>query len=973
MVHMSQPVDTNQSQRTTSAALMAVRIKSANKHIFRALLSLASATLLIRLVGLVQQIIITRQFGQTADMDAYYVAASIPVLLAPMLSGAIESAVIPVYMKIRTQGSGEEASRLFSTLLNILLLGITAFTLFMLLLRQEIIGWLAPGITDLTTHHLMLNLTPFIFPVLLFMVINSFLECLLNSEGQFGWPAYAGMMVPLTIAGFVLVGGNSYGVLMLCVGSLVGQIIQLAIIIMRAHHAHLTYRFVLDLHTEEMAEFWRLLWPGILGALVSQASPLIDQIFASYLSPGSIAVINNANKLLMVPVGVIFTSLGRAALPYLSAQATANDMAAFKNTYRLYLWIISIGTLLLTAAMILLAYPAIRLLFQHGKFTAIDTQRTATTLVGFCIGLLPMALGFFTSRAFTALKKARTLMGISTFAVVANALFDAILGRIWQSFGIALATSAVYLCNLIILFVLLHRELGPLHLLTPPHELLELCKQVQQHPIYRKLAAWKEHSMHSWNISHKMLRHITRITIIVGTFEAGIAGTLYNSLHALRIAVGAIPLLLLLRYRYALLLIWIALDALIGGSIPFFNGNNFLSGLIIPTLLLLLVVPIKPAFQRMPALPFLFAYLIWIFLSIGFSAIGISQFLIYWTGYIACIAIAVLMIHLLTTRKLLMGIIDTLLAQGVFLSLYGVYGYFAHQNGFYDTNIAGLYRIGSVFAAPPTLAFLLSLLIPLALYRTSTLSGWKVSIGLLCMFILLTATALTFTRATDLSVPLSLIVMICFIPSRRLKSWLLAGIVTLGTLSLLLANLIDIPLLSRFLNPDVGTLNGRTFLWGALLAHFNPAHLAGYGLHASDILLEQLQVGNGQGVIGTAPHNILLQALYDHGIIGLCLLLLVLIVLPWSLITRMRKTTQEHRMILGMALAVYINVVVQSMLVTVLWSQEVSVYVWMILTLPFVLYWKQHEGGGSNTSDSTTLIVDPEEKPSSRQEQLSHV
>jgi putative peptidoglycan lipid II flippase len=964
---MSQPSDTSQSQRTTSATLMAVRVKSANKHIFRALLCLASATLLIRVVGLVQQIIITRQFGQTADMDAYYVAASIPVLLAPMLSGAIESAVIPVYMKIRTQGSGEEVSRLFSTLFNILLLGITAFTLFMLLLRESLIGWLAPGITDLATRHLILNLTPFIFPVLLFMVINSFLECLLNSEGQFGWPAYAGMMVPMTIAAFVLVGGNSYGVLMLCVGSLVGQVIQLAIILVRAHRAHLVYHFVLDLHTEEMAEFWRLLWPGILGALVSQASPLIDQIFASYLSAGSIAVINNANKLLMVPVGVIFTSLGRAALPYLSAQASANDMAAFKSTYRLYLWIISMGTLLLTAAMILLAYPAIRLLFQHGKFTALDTQRTATTLVGFCIGLLPMALGFFTSRAFTALKKVRTLMGISTFAVVANAAFDAIFGRLWQSFGIALATSAVYLCNLIILFILLYRELGPLHLLTPPPELLALYQQLQQHPYTRNLAAWKGTAMHSWNIFHHS-RQITRMAIIVATFGAGIAGTLYNALHALRIAVGAIPLLLLLRYRYALLLIWIALDALIGGSIPLFNGNNFLSGLTIPTLLLLLVVPIKPAFRHMPVLPFLLIYLVWILLSIGFSAIGVGQFLIYWIGYITCIAIAVLMLHLLTTRKALMGIIDVLLVQGVFLSLYGIYGYFTHQNGFYDTNIAGLYRIGSVFAAPPTLAFLLSLLIPLALYRTLTLTGWRVCIGLLCLLIQLTALALTFTRAADLSLPLSLIVMICFIPSRKLKGWLLAGIVTLGGLSLLLANLIDIPLLSRFLNPDVETLNGRTFLWGALLAHFDPAHLAGYGLNASDILLEQLQVGNGQGVIGTAPHNILLQALYDHGIIGLCLLLLVLIVLPLNLITRMRLATPEHRMVLGMALAVYINVVVQSMLVTVLWSQEVSVYVWMILTLPFLPYWQRHE----ERDASAIYIVEPAERPFTKQEQLSH-
>jgi O-antigen ligase len=495
---------------------------------------------------------------------------------------------------------------------------------------------------------------------------------------------------------------------------------------------------------------------------------------------------------------------------------------------------------------------------------------------------------------------------------------------------------------------------------------------LQQCLNYQKLAAWKEHFMHSWKISHRTIRQITRIAIIAGTFGAGIAGTLYNALHALRFAFGTIPLLLLLRYPYVLLLGWIALDALIGGSIPFFDGNNFLSGLIIPTLLLLLVVPIKPAFQRMPVLPLLFVYLVWIFFGIGFSAIGFGQFLIYWIGYIACIAIAVLMIHLLTTRKSLLGIIDALLAQGAFLSLYGLYGYFTHQNGLYDTNIAGLYRIGSVFAAPPTLAFLLSLLIPLALYRTLTLNGWKLCIGLLYILILLTAMALTFTRAADLSMPLSLLVMICFIPSRKLKGRLLAGIVTLGSLSLLLASLIDIPLLNRFLNPDVETLNGRTFLWSALLAHFDPAHLAGYGLSASDILLEQLQVGNGQGVIGTAPHNILLQALYDHGIIGLCLLILVLIVLPWSLVTRMRNTTPEHRIMLGMALAVYINVVIQSQLVTVLWSQEVCVYVWMILTLPFVSYWKRHEDNHGSTQRSMIPTANPAEQPFDRQEQFSH-
>jgi hypothetical protein len=47
---------------------------------------------------------------------------------------------------------------------------------------------------------------------------------------------------------------------------------------------------------------------------------------------------------------------------------------------------------------------------------------------------------------------------------------------VWQSQGIALATSADYACNLVILLVMLRRTIGNLDLLTPPPELLHLLR-----------------------------------------------------------------------------------------------------------------------------------------------------------------------------------------------------------------------------------------------------------------------------------------------------------------------------------------------------------------------------------------------------------------------------------------------------------------------------------------------------------------
>lgn len=953
---------------TTNPGPATTQLRSANVHIFRALLSLASANLLIRIAGLLNQVIVTAHFGQTATMDAYFIATSVPVLLAPLFAGAIESSVIPVYTQLRAYGSREEASRLFSTLFNILLVGLVLFTLVLLILRQPIVTFSAPGLHNTAAQRLAIALAPLTFPVLLFMIMNSFLECFLNVEGQFGWPAYVGMLVPLTTVSFVLLGGSSYGVLMLCLGTLIGQILQLGGIAFRARRAHLAYHFVLDIRSKELAAIGMVAWPSLTGALIAQAAPFVDQIFGSYLSPGSIAVINNANKLISVPVGVIFASVGRAALPYLASQAALRDMRSFKDTLRLYLWGIAIGTLLLTLFLLTLAHPIVSLLFQHGAFTAEDTNRTALTSIGFAPGLIPMALGFFMSRAFVALGKMRTLVLTTACNVIMNAIFDYLLGRLWGSFGIALATSAVYCCTMFLLFFLLHREIGPLNLLTPPRQMSEALLHLGLERYYARWRMWEEKMLTITRIPARVAWQALRLLFVIAVFGTGIAGTLSNAQYALRVAFGSILLLTLLRYRYALLLTWIAIDALIGSTLPFFSGNNFLSGLTIPTLLLLVAVPIKSALHRMPALTLLFVNLLWMLLSIGISAIGVSQFLTLWLVYLAYGTISVLMITLLTSRRLMMGIIDALLLQGLFLALYGIYGYFTKQFGLYDTNIQGLYRIGSVFAAPPTLAFFLSMMIPLSLYRTLTLKGFKQGSGILVTLVLLVALALTFTRAADFSVPVSILVMIFFIPSRKLKAWLLAGITSVGSMGILLASVSNLPLLSRFLSPDVGTLNGRTYLWSALLDHFDPTHLLGYGLNASDILLEQLQVGYGRGVIGTAPHNIFLKALFEHGIIGAALLILLLIALPQTLIARMRKTTADHRLMLAMALAVYINILVQSFFVTVIWSQQVGIYVWILLSLPFVCYWSRHEHAAKRTQTVPQKKLQPVQ-----QEQLTHV
>src|SRR5260221_8567678 len=126
----------------------------------------------------------------------------------------------------------------------------------------------------------------------------------------------------------------------------------------------------MNLRNPEIGAVLMVAWVAPFSVLISQVSPLVDQIFASALSAGSISALNYSLKLISVFTGVIFVSVGRATLPPLSRQASMNDMKAFKETLRLYLWIVGIGTTVLAALTLLLAHPLVRILFQRGAFTA---------------------------------------------------------------------------------------------------------------------------------------------------------------------------------------------------------------------------------------------------------------------------------------------------------------------------------------------------------------------------------------------------------------------------------------------------------------------------------------------------------------------------------------------------------------------------------------------------------------------------
>src|SRR5262249_9198836 len=112
----------------------------------RNIATVGSATLISRLLGFLRDVGIAAILGAGALSDAYFAALQIPNLFRRLLAeGALNSAFVPMWMRIEGD-SGPQAARRFSEeVLGIMLLALGIFTLLCVAFAPAVVHLLAPG------------------------------------------------------------------------------------------------------------------------------------------------------------------------------------------------------------------------------------------------------------------------------------------------------------------------------------------------------------------------------------------------------------------------------------------------------------------------------------------------------------------------------------------------------------------------------------------------------------------------------------------------------------------------------------------------------------------------------------------------------------------------------------------------------------------------------------------------------------
>lgn len=433
----------------------------------------SGATLVSRLLGLVREQVFATLFGAGMATDAFNVAFRIPNLLRDLFAeGAMSSAFVPTFTEELTLRGKESAFRLASVVMSMLAVVTGALVLLGIAFAGPLVHAMAPGFARVPGKlELTIQLTRILMPFLMLIAVGAAATGVLNALSSFAVPALAPGMISIgmIVAGLTLVPvAKMLGqppIVGMAVGTVLGVLGQVLVHVPGFWKEGYRPRPMWAPRDPGVRRIVMLMVPATLGLAATQINLVVNtQIAAGLPGEGSVSWLNYAFRLMYVPIGVFGVAVSTVTLPAVSRAVALQDMPQMRKELTGALRLVAVLTLPATAGLMALATPVIRLVYQHGRFTAMDTQQTAAALVFYCVGLAAYSGVKVIVPAFYALKDTRTPVLVSVSVVVLNVVMNIALAPLLRHRGLALATSITMTLNLAILLALLHRRVGPLGL-----------------------------------------------------------------------------------------------------------------------------------------------------------------------------------------------------------------------------------------------------------------------------------------------------------------------------------------------------------------------------------------------------------------------------------------------------------------------------------------------------------------------------
>jgi len=409
--------------------------------------------------GLLQVVLIAREFGVSSTTDAYMIAVWITLIIWGMGDTVLTYSLVPYLVSLHVKDGRQRTMAAVNRIFTWFFLAMLAFAIFIYLIAPYLVYVLVPGFSQ-EAYLLTVELLRLLSPVVFLGGLAAFMAALSYTLRRFGVPAIAAQLPDLGAIAFILFGGiGRWGIKAVAVGFLLGVTLQLIILIFSLLRVKSLPRFSLS-GPREFINVAKLMVPRAGGIGMNRAIIGVDRLFASMLAAGSVSVLGYTYRLTQLPVSLAVSTFGKTLMPHLSKEVADGNTGYLRKFVPYAIGFALFGLAPLMLLFVCFSETIIRLLYQRGNFTEGAAVLASGVFIFYSLAILFSATSAILSGIFFASGDTWTPFKVTLTALFINALFDFVLMNAFGIIGIPMATLGVSIITTSLLYRKLNATIG---------------------------------------------------------------------------------------------------------------------------------------------------------------------------------------------------------------------------------------------------------------------------------------------------------------------------------------------------------------------------------------------------------------------------------------------------------------------------------------------------------------------------------
>jgi putative peptidoglycan lipid II flippase len=407
----------------------------------RSFLTVSTGTLASRLMGFARDSMIAALLGAGPIADAFLMAFQLVNVIRRLLTeGALNAALVPAWLRVREAEGATAAAAFAGRVLGTVSAALLVAAALLGLLMPLVVTALAPGFAGHETLQLAVNHARLMLPYLAFAGPVTVMMALLNAQGRFALTAFSPLLfnialIAVMIALMVWRQDASFAAPVIAATVGTAGLLQLLILVARRGGGSIATPLRISFDAP-MRDFLGKAIPGMIASAGPQGLAVAGAIIASS-SPSAVSWLYFANRLIELPLGIVGVAMGTVLVPELTRALRGNDRIAAAHAESRGLELAVGLALPATLGLIVLSEPVVRMLFEHGRFTASDAVGTAHALMLLALGLPAHVLVKALSPAFFARGDTLTPLMATLKGFAVAIVLGIVLGHVYGAGGIA--------------------------------------------------------------------------------------------------------------------------------------------------------------------------------------------------------------------------------------------------------------------------------------------------------------------------------------------------------------------------------------------------------------------------------------------------------------------------------------------------------------------------------------------------------